>query len=187
MLVKHYPKILEQINFNVPFATDDIILDRMKRHYRMYSYLYKCIEDNIAALQDVADLKREYYKELYDTTQFEYNPIENYNMVESEHIDDKRTTDNSNVQTPHNWITSVKQGGYEDGGTAVETSESTQTGTYTTEDNGHNNDLSDRTLTRKGNIGVTTTQQMIQSSRDIILNLIEMYVNEFADCFNIEL
>ena len=187
MLVKHYPQIIEKIKFTVPFASDEVICKMMLKHYRMFSYIFKCVEDNVALLQDIADIKRDYYNKLYQTTLYEYNPIENYNMVEKESGNISATTNGSNTQKPNNWKTIVSNKGYGEAGAAAETTESAQVGTYDTTTAGNSNQNNNRTLTRSGNIGVTTSQQMIQSERDIILNLLEMYIKDFADCFNIEL
>ena len=39
------------------------------------------------------------------------------------------------------------------------------------------------TLERSGNIGVTTSQQMIQSERDIIIDVLDWYVAKFISGF----
>lgn len=47
---------------------------------------------------------------------------------------------------------------------------------------GSNNEETDRVLTRKGNIGVTTTQQMLQSEIDLkSLNVIKMFFNDIKE------
>lgn len=47
------------------------------------------------------------------------------------------------------------------------------------------NDQFNETITRQGNIGVTKTQDLIQSEREIILNVLDWYASKFADCFDI--
>jgi len=108
-----------------------------------------------------------YYKRwqrMYDVYKVEYNPIENYNMYETVTPDlknestSKTKTDYSNTESndtygfnssnpvPANKTTIRTQGDLENN--KVET-ETTQTGTTETE--------------RTGNIGVTTSQQMLES------------------------
>lgn len=104
---------------------------------------------------------------LYNTLSLEYNPISNYDMTETEHIDDeigrrnqltndtKSTTDNDTYG--FNSITPIPNDRIRlSSGVTTNGEEKTDRGT-------------DRRLTRSGNIGVTTSQQMLQSERDIWL------------------
>lgn len=121
------------------------------------------------------------WNKLWDTLSFEYNPIENYSMTETESATEsgeyKQTgTDtintSGNIQTSNNNNNSVygfnssdavgsdKQFG---SNTNISTGESTNTKDLTNNDTKTN----ERTLKRSGNIGVTTSQQMIQSERDL--------------------
>lgn len=94
---------------------------------------------------------------LWNTLNFEYDPISNYDMVETEGTTAGSTTDaNSGIYGFNSQQASPS-----------DTSHSTT--------NGNEN----RTLTRKGNIGVTTSQQMIQSERD--LWMWKFYEQLFAD------
>lgn len=117
-----------------------------------------------------------YYVEMWKTTQFEYNPIENYSMTE-EFIDNSissGTSEGSNLEkisdTPQNEITNIDN--YLSSATKSE-------GKNSSEGKSNNN----HTGWRKGNIGVTTSQQMIQAERDIILNLDKMIIDELKDLF----
>lgn len=89
--------------------------------------------------------------EAYHTS---YKPLENYSMVEEENIGSKLTTktdgttshysfDNGASPTDDNDIEVVSEGAYND---------------------------NHRKLTRDGNIGVTTSQQMLQSELDLRVN-----------------
>lgn len=81
-----------------------------------------------------------------------YNPLDNYSMTETEKT-------NSKVKV----TSSGKSGTYGfNSDTSVPTGESS---TETTSE-GNEND-NNRTLTRSGNIGVTTSQQMLQSELDL--------------------
>lgn len=94
---------------------------------------------------------------LWNTLNFDYDPISNYDMVETEGTTAASTTDaNSGIYGFNSQQASPS-----------DTSHSTT--------NGNEN----RTLTRKGNIGVTTSQQMIQSERD--LWMWKFYEQLFAD------
>lgn len=86
-----------------------------------------------------------------------YEPIENYNMIEKEdedhedHDSGKTTADTSDKKNAYNTADPVPLGS-----SHGETS-----------GNNDNEGESHRTLTRSGNIGVTTSQQMIQSELDL--------------------
>lgn len=101
-----------------------------------------------------------------------YDPLENYNMVENENsdIDDTSHTNVYGTATGNNsdMTTSHDVYGYNSSGSVPADYDSTHTGTNTDMDTDYNNarDIS-RTLTRHGNIGVTTSQQMAQSTLDL--------------------
>ena len=153
------------------------------------------------------------WSKLYATRNFDYEPIENYNMVEestgsaemtygktstrTDNLDhtktgtethatsqDVTTTPNlTNTQTQtvngFNSSTGVQSGGVSPSasGTSKEEGTGSNTITFDTIDSdsgtqdystgGSDKNTSSNTLTRHGNIGVTTSQQMIQSERDL--------------------
>lgn len=86
---------------------------------------------------------------LYHTTDAVYNPIENYNLTESgtDETHSSSTGNTADYSTSYNSTTENKTGKSEAGGTSS---------TFLT-----------HSFSRSGNIGVTTTQQMLQSERDI--------------------
>lgn len=117
-----------------------------------------------------------YYNELYKTTLFEYNPIENYNMTEGseEQSATSGTSELTNLEkfsdTPQTEITNLDN--YVSSATQNE-------GKNTSEGKSSNK----HTAWRKGNIGVMSTQNLIQQERDIILNLDKMIIDELKDLF----
>lgn len=113
------------------------------------------------------DSKVSVLDKLYATTQFVYDPIENYNMTESG-SDTGATVasaSNSNSATSYNSTTP----------NLTDNSE-THSGAESS---------STHSLTRSGNIGVTTSQQMIQQERevaayDFLHSVAEMIVEQFT-------
>lgn len=107
---------------------------------------------------------------LYKTTLFKYNPIENYNMEEQG--TDKRSANSESVgkyaDTPGSELDGLLEGSYLTNAT-------------------HGTDKSEGSenhyFTRHGNIGVTTTQQMIEQERNIIIDLDLMIIEELRDLF----
>ena len=87
---------------------------------------------------------------LYNSTTAEYDPISNYDMTESGR-DDTRSNASGNTTS---FATT-----YDDSTTERETGK--------TSTSGNTADTLIHSLQRSGNIGVTTSQQMLQSERDI--------------------
>lgn len=134
------------------------------------------------------------WQKLYETTQLQYNPISNYDMTETERTQgtttDTRTDDTTHTRTAdltttangtQNAGTDTSTYGFNTTTPAVPTGQSDtvgsseattkETGTDTTTDTGTVTDKGDsdieRTLERSGNIGVTTSQQMIEAERQV--------------------
>ena len=109
------------------------------------------------------------WKSIYDAYFLEsYNPLENYSMEEKETPDLVDTTDiNTRTELKNSSKTKVygfnSETAVNDGETEVETTgdkDKNETTSKTTR-------KGTRTLTRSGNIGVTTSQQMLQSELDL--------------------
>ena len=127
------------------------------------------------------------WSKLWETMQYEYNPIENYSMTEQMTNDEtsivygrvdtlaqvKNTTD-----TDTNEVQGFDSSQYKpsDRYTSAHTGTDTDTNTQSGEDTHTRN----YTLTRSGNIGVTTSQQMIESER-ILWNWLYFYDVVFPD------
>ena len=182
------------------------------------------LEDHVDGIPDLVisllNSKKYSYVKLWETTQIEYDPIENYSMVESGKDTTSGTTSNTigsqtsetsgnnnatygqAVQTGK--TTNTKTGSQTDGRyitpydtneeqlaektktdysnitdsaesnvTNAEHSDSATTTTNTTlgarTDSGTNSSSTTHEFKRSGNIGVTTSQQMLQSERDIAM------------------
>lgn len=113
------------------------------------------------------------WNKLYALYRLEYNPIENYSMVEAEDGTDTRTDnfENNTTNTDQQWAFNSTDWN----NVNKNQNESTNAGTSTNQNT--------RTLTRSGNIGVTTSQQMMQSEIELWKwNFIEQM---FADIDNL--
>jgi len=150
------------------------------------------------------------WKELYDTTVLEYNPIWNVDGTVVEERDlagtDYRTDDHTTERTHDDQMerthddtvtTDVSTYGY-NSSTAAPTDKSeashdgtitdAHTGTITDTDTGTiKHDTSDTgsiTTTRQGNIGVTSTQSLIKEQRDVVqFNIMDYIINDFKNRF----
>ena len=165
-LVLNNQILLTMIDYNIPFATNEEI---SKLIYDFYSF-WELSQPEAGAekieLQAKADLIRDYYIQLWDNIKLSdlYNPLENYNMIEDEQVksDNDESVKNTGSEYPMNGNKRP-----------VNTDESSGKRLYN----------SARSLTRHGNIGVMSSQQMQKQSRDLIVNIKKMYISEFKNCF----
>lgn len=141
------------------------------------------------------------WKKLYDTTVLEYNPIENFDRMEDLTDTDDETTssarDNTIKSTSTNEImNSVNitdqnvafNAGLADHAKQITDGDTTENGSITNTEKENVNDGRTRKHTRTGrvhgNVGVTTSQQMIQSERDLVVfNLYDVIAESFIENF----
>ena len=172
LLMNHSPVLLA-IDFNVPFGTNEEIRNLMFRYYYAWEMVWPNETLMAHQLQNRADLNREYWTHIWETTRYDYDPIENYNRYE-EYTDIENNTGNSNS------VGSADTSQYPmtTGGAKKVTSGADKTTTDTTNDRRTNH-----TAHLHGNIGVTTTQEMIEQERRITLRLMEDYIRDFSGLF----
>lgn len=108
------------------------------------------------------------YVKLHKTTQYVYNPIENYNMKEgSTDINNGSQSGTSkHSDTPHGSLENLDK--YLSSATI---------------DDGKNESKLVHEAHRTGNIGVTTTQQMIEQERKITIDIDMMIIEDLAQLF----
>ena len=153
------------------------------------------------------------WKKLYDTTVLEYNPIENYDRVEdwTDTDDETTTSDRDNTRNTNNTVKSTStneitnnvnvtdqntafNAGLTDHAKQITDGDTTENGTITNTEtgketenesvNGGRTGRHTRTGRMHGNIGVTTSQQMIQSERDLVVfNLYDVIAESFIENF----
>lgn len=144
-------------------------------------------DNKIIIAQAIYTIYIKNWNALYKTLSLEYNPIENYSMTETENVQDthkgtlESNGNNTNTytetaignDTSNNqlWgfnstdsVNSDKQTG-----DTTRDVDSTMDSTHKNTDRETKDITSDRTLKRSGNIGVTTSQQMIESERQLWL------------------
>ena len=133
------------------------------------------------------------YDKLVDTLSLEYNPIENYSMTEKG--TDTRTPNitqtNKGVNTNTIGVdTSITTGKttFDKSDSFINDTKTTNTGTNTdTQDinttvTTAGNEKTVHEFTRSGNIGVTTSQQMIESERQLAMfSAVDLFVKAIAD------
>ena len=157
------------------------------------SWYFPVITDDIT-IQNLISLWQSYIKEwqhsidkMYDALYSDYNPVHNYDMIENESIGrkiDKTVTTPSGTTTQTNKSTTFDDSTYRDveeiTNSVNMTTEVTPSNTQTIENiNGNFNNAEIRKLSRSGNIGVTTSQQMIESEIELRKKSIADWLIEF--------
>lgn len=144
-------------------------------------------DNKIIIAQAIYTIYIKNWNALYKTLSLEYNPIENYSMTETENVQDthkgtlESNGNNTNTYTETTLVNNTSNNQLWGFNSTDSVNSDKQTGDTTrdvesTIDNTHKNTdretkdiTSDRTLKRSGNIGVTTSQQMIESERQLWL------------------
>ena len=138
------------------------------------------------------------WKELYDTTQYEYNPIWNkdgtYTELETRNLAGLETrnltggsqdsgTGSSTAEYDvygYNSETAVHESKTTDSNTYSRTSSSTQGGTINNTDTG----TIQHQRTEQGNIGITSTQELIERQRAVVeFNIMDRIIKDFINRF----
>lgn len=185
------PNILAPMMDNVPVALDPMQLQ--------YDILSECAELEILfphvdtfkhILGAWSSGKKFKWEKLYNTMTMDYNPINNYDR--SEEWDDTNTnthntTNTTATNTTTNASTEQKVSAYNVSTYQpdnIATSSGTGTQQATNTDSGTNNSTNKRKGRAYGNIGVTTTQQMIAQERDIAdFDIYSIIVDDFKNRF----
>lgn len=138
----------------------------------LYLKLYSANEDEVTTLTAIAKLIINKYAaswdRLYQALTAEYNPISNYDMTEHEEINTLMQQDNSQNLNKFALGTTSADGSPDTASTGGITTSGTVDNNY-------------RDLRRYGNLGVTTSQQMIESElqlRTATKNLYNLIYND---------
>ena len=153
------------------------------------------------------------WKKLYDTTVLEYNPIENYDRMEdwTDTDDETSTSARDNTRNTTNTVKSTRtnevmnsvnvtdqntafNAGLADHAKQITDGDTTENGNITNTETGKDTENENvnggrtgrhtRVGRAHGNIGVTTSQQMIQSERDLVVfNLYDVIAESFIENF----
>ena len=203
-MIEH-PEVIQNIKHQLPMLADDEhINQRIINEYFAMEYLFDDDTLNHVLLQATADKNHDKTVDLFNTTLYEYDPISNYSMREREISatnDCERVNNTSSVKALNSTksssdsVENVEQFGYNSDAPSSVQRNGVKDGETNISEGSNNvsNDVkrashqgAQRVLERSGNIGVTTSQQMIQSERDIIIDVLTEYVNNFLECFKWE-
>ena len=171
--------------YDVPWAEDDIAILLDVEYYlnvsgeKIISPLVRKLLDDDGTLSDgnkegivgiIYALKAPYWAKQWATLSTQYNPIENYSMTETM-TDDETVSEYGRVHTREDNLKDESKtavyGFNSSDPSDTGAGETTRTGVVTDRDSGEDTHTRNYGLTRSGNIGVTTSQQMLQSERDL--------------------
>lgn len=163
-------------------------------HKLIGSLIENFLENNVVSEENKITIAQVIYvtyiknwNALYKTLLLEYNPIENYSMTENENVQDTHRgtlesdgsdTNTNNENTIVNDTSNNQLWGFNSTdsvnsdkqiGNTTRNIDGSMNATHKNIDTETKDITSDRTLKRSGNIGVTTTQQMIESERQLWL------------------
>ena len=193
--MKEYTDNAEMLDFNINHDYENyVLLTSQKEVQNAYQEFVKLVKSHLL-------LNSYKYSGLYKTTLLEYNPIENYSMTEigtDTRTPNLTTTDNSNIGSQANSTTSTDSVSPYDTQTFTDSNK-----TVVSENNGARTDSNTRTesgtdttthdFKRSGNIGVTTSRQMLERERKVVnftflkivfANIIDdtCIITEWGDC-----
>lgn len=144
-------------------------------------------DNKIIIAQAIYTIYIKNWNALYKTLSLEYNPIENYSMSETENVQDthkgtlESNGNDTNINTENTIVNDTSNNqlwGFNSTdsvnsdkqiGDTTRNVDGTMNSTHKNTDTETKDITSDRTLKRSGNIGVTTSQQMIESERQLWL------------------
>lgn len=179
------------LDLNVYGDTQDEILVKNETVYaeiRNYDErtIYK--DFGIAEMQVNFSEFSESWKKVFKALAIEYKPLENYNMIENYndyYIKDKNTIKHGGTDISTNYTTSFDDSTFRND-TQTENNIADviteYSNTQTDENNIASNEIHKTKNEKSGNLGVTTSQQMLQSEIDIRLkNYVKMFVKSFIN------
>lgn len=176
-----------EIGFCTVFKFKHYLKEKLNRIAPYYKQLYETeIKSRDIEFLLNKDLKEEFIREVEATKETTDNSV---NDITSEYSGNTLTTDNNkesnipngnaSINLEQGYLTGVEQNinDVEDSNTTDSTSSIESTGT---EDN---NLKETTTLISKGNIGVTSSAQLLKEWRQVLINIDELIINECKDLF----
>lgn len=200
--------------FNVPQGlVKQIAIDTILMRTRELEILYPDLNYMKTRITIWSNKYQINWKKLYDTTVLEYNPIENYDRMEdwTDTDDETSTSARDNTRNTTNTVKSTStneimnsvnvtdqntafNAGLADHAKQITDGDTTENGSITNTETGKDTENENvnggrtgrhtKTGRAHGNIGVTTSQQMIQSERDLVIfNLYDVIAESFIENF----
>ena len=184
--IAEFSAIFSNVHFFEPLGISSVELyTTFTIKYFNFIYISDDVTEVASIISNLAEIYNNEYTTKVSMLLMDYNPIENYNSTETESTTSENTTSSGNENTTTTTTNSTTENSgdttnkvspydsenfnNDNNTTTTNTTTGNATDTTTINDSGNmsSNGTSSRTLTRKGNIGVTTTQQMIESEYEL--------------------
>lgn len=210
-LKKMFPKVIDNIDKyknifdNVHlFETLKISTPDLYKYFTIKYSDFRYRSDNELTIAETVNFVTEIYNDNFtrkiNALTIEYKPLENYDSTETEEITNdltqKSNTTTNSTTTTNNTTSSSEENiskispydsetfnnNTSDTGTISGTGETTTTDENKNDLTNTENGKTSRTMTRHGNIGVTTSQQMLESELNLRkFNIIDDYLKLISD------
>ena len=184
----HYDKTLFNL-FELPSSMELVkenIINAICLDTQELEVLYPSTQTLQFAIGVWSNAMKPIWEKLYATTQLDYNPIENYNRTETVTENEKRNDDLSTSTESNSNSENINQNvafNNQDFSNHEKNMLNTDNQITGSETNKYNTDRKLETKT-SGNIGVTTSQQMIEQERQVSeFNIVQYIVNDFKQRF----
>lgn len=179
-MVINHQSIFLPIKFGLDWVEDTQMRELMLNYYLTQDMAYPDESLMVLKIQNKANLISEYWNKMYSLKSIEYQPIENYDRYE-----DIQETGNSKGQSSSSGTSLYSEFPMES---------PLKKSVNNTDSNSSANSEANTSGTRKahihGNIGVTTSQQMLESEINLqkqLSMLKQLYIKEYEDLFFINL
>ena len=179
-MVINHQSIFLPIKFGLDWVEDTQMRDLMLNYYLTQDMAYPDESLMVLKIQNKANLISEYWNKLYNLKSIEYQPIENYDRYE-----DITETGKSNGSSKSSGTSLYSEFPMES-----PLKKSVNNTDSNTEANSEANTNGTRKAHIHGNIGVTTSQQMLESEINLqkqLSMLKQLYIKEYEDLFFINL
>ena len=179
--------IFDLLIHGVTFADNVVINHLLYEYYERWYAIYPEFDKMVNELVMKINSNGDYWERIYQSMLLEFNPLHNYDMTETE--EDTRCGESegnsSTAQNSRGTVNGSQFGYNETSPTATDRNDSTSKTDSVSNMHDRSRQQGKRTLTRQGNIGVTTSAQLIAGYRDIQLKILDMYIKSFSDLFMI--
>lgn len=180
------PSIFEGVEFPANLSVQDFVNTLLMQCGEM-SVLYSSPPLIKSLISTWSNVSKYTWKHLSETLAAEYNPIENYDRTEEWEDNSTNTSRYTNsANNTSSGTTKEQVYGYNDLQTPSDNnaSTSTSTGVDTSDSAGTGTSAGTRKGRAHGNIGVTTTQEMLESERRVAMfNFYDTVVRDFQRRF----
>lgn len=184
--ITDFSAIFSNVHFFEPLGISSIeVYTIFSIKYFNFIYISSDVTEVASIISNLAEIYNNEYTTKVSMLLMDYNPIENYNSTETESTSSENTTtsgsENTTTTTTNsttensgetiNKVSPYDSENFSNDNNSNSSNTSIVNGTDSTSitDSGNisSNGTLTRTLSRKGNIGVTTTQQMIESEYEL--------------------